>query len=206
MSQRRSRDRAGDDGGAEERFEALWCEHAGAVLRYARRRVPPEEAEDVLAETFVVAWRRLDDAPGYALPWLLGIARRTAANALRGRRRRSALHERVAAQPATTTTHDPAKGHGNDAAAALAGLRERDRELLTLIAWDGLGPAEAAQVLGCSSGALAVRLHRARARFAAALHAQIGEDDGESAPARPVARPGLSPLASATPRTEGDPS
>lgn len=205
MSQRRSSDRAGDDAGAEERFDALWREHAGAVLRYARRRVPPEEAEDVLAETFVVAWRRLDDAPGYPLPWLLGIARRTAANALRGRRRRAALLERVAAQPAIAA-HDPAQGHGNDAAAALARLRERDRELLTLIAWDGLDPAEAAQVLGCSSGALAVRLHRARARFAAALHAQTAGDAGESAPARPAARPGPSLLASATPRTEGDPS
>ena len=165
----------GDEEQREHAFDTLWRDHAPAVLRYARRRVSPDDVEDVLAETFVVAWRRLDDVPALPLPWLLGVARRAAANTQRSRRRREALHERVAAQPAARATADPRDDVSPDAsartAAALAALRERDRELLTLIAWDGLEPEEAALALGCSRNALAVRLHRARRRFAAALAA-----------------------------------
>lgn len=153
----------------------LWREHAGAVLRYARRRVSADEAEDVLAETFVVAWRRMDQAPSYPLGWLLGIARRTAANTVRGRRRREALTERITAHtgPGEDQRDAPHEVEevDRDVLAALAALRAGDRELLVLLAWDGLEPAQAAQVLGCSNGALAVRLHRARRRFAVALAA-----------------------------------
>lgn len=159
-------------GEAQERFEALWREHAGAVLRYARRRVSASEAEDVLAETFVVAWRRVDEAPSYPLPWLLGIARRTAANTVRSRLRREALTDRITAH----TSPDQDQGEAphevdHGVLAALAALRQGDRELLMLLAWDELEPSQAAQVLGCSNNALAVRLHRARRRFAAALAA-----------------------------------
>lgn len=162
-------------GEAQERFEALWREHAGAVLRYARRRVSASDAEDVLAETFVVAWRRVDEAPSYPLAWLLGIARRTAANTVRGQRRREALSERITAHtiPDQTEREVPHEIDEADQSvmAALAALRQGDRELLMLLAWDELEPSQAAQVLGCSNGALAVRLHRARRRFAAALAA-----------------------------------
>ena len=165
----------------EQRFDQLWRDHAPAVLRYARRHVLPDEVEDVVAETFVVAWRRLDEVPPYGLPWLLGVARHISANVRRGRRRQEALSDRIAADlddgPAW-----PEAGSDDAVTAALHRLSDADRELLTLIAWDGLSHAEAAEALGCSRGALKVRLHRARSRFAALL----GSDTAASSPVAPV--------------------
>jgi RNA polymerase sigma-70 factor, ECF subfamily len=152
----------------EERFDQLWRDHAPAVLRYARRHVLPDEVDDVVAETFVVAWRRLDEVPSYGLPWLLGVARNVSANIRRGRRRQEALSDRIASDLDGEPAWPPSDG--DDAVtAALHGLSDADRELLTLLAWDGLSHAEAAEALGCSRGALKVRLHRARSRFAALL-------------------------------------
>jgi RNA polymerase sigma-70 factor (ECF subfamily) len=165
----------------EQRFDQLWRDHAPAVLRYARRHVLPAEVEDVVAETFVVAWRRLDEVPSYGLPWLLGVARNISANIRRGRRRQEALSDRLAAD----LDDGPAwpEVEGDDAVtAALHRLSDADRELLTLLAWDGLSHAEAAEALGCSRGALKVRLHRARSRFAALL----GQDTAESPAITPV--------------------
>ena len=153
-------------GSREERFDVLWRENAPAVLRYARRRVDPDDVEDVLAETFVVAWRRLDDVPPFPLPWLLGVARGTAANLRRSRTRRQALRARAADDARSGSAHDPDL---EPVMAALETLPPADRELLTLLAWDGLTRGEAAESLGCSRGALAVRLHRARKRLTAAM-------------------------------------
>jgi RNA polymerase sigma factor (sigma-70 family) len=100
--------------------------------------------------------------------WLLGIARKALANSRRSAARRSRLEERLAAQPARAS--DSEASHGSDRVlTALAALSERDREVLLLIAWDGLGHDEAAVACGCSRQALRVRLHRARRRFAAEL-------------------------------------
>ena len=153
-----------------DRLDALWRDHAPAVVRYARRRVMPSEVDEVVAETFVVAWRRIDDVPDYPLPWLLGVARGVSANLRRAARRRDALHERVTA--ASETARAPDRGIGDDElsealGAGLARLDEKDRELLMLVAWDGLSQSEAAVAMGCSRGALAVRLHRARRRLRA---------------------------------------
>ena len=153
----------------EARFDRLWADHAAAVVRYARRHVLPDDVEDVLAETFVVAWRRLDEIPESGLPWLLGVARGVSANVRRSRRRQGALHERLVAvgegeEPGLVDTW-PLLQDG-PTLAALHALSDADRELLTLLAWDGLTQEEAAEALGCSRGALKVRLHRARRRFA----------------------------------------
>lgn len=150
-----------------ERFDRMWRDNCRAVLRYAQRRVSSSSVDDVVAETFVVAWRRLDEVPEFALPWLLAVARGVAANAVRGSRRQGALVARLAAEPAGIRADSPV-GSGV-AIAALRRLSSRDQELLTLIAWDGLEPHEAAEVLGCSAVALRVRLHRARTRFKEAL-------------------------------------
>jgi RNA polymerase sigma-70 factor (ECF subfamily) len=156
------------------RLESLFNAHAAAVRAYARRRVDTAAADDVVSEVFVIAWRRLDDVPNQALPWLLGCARRVLAHQQRRTRRDVALIHRLEADAGTGGAVDGAL------ARALAELRDRDRELLLLIAWEGLEPAEAAEVLGCSRNALAVRLHRARKRFAAALNAADHiEDDVE---------------------------
>jgi len=144
----------------DERFDQLWQDCSPAVLRYARRRVAPGDVDDVVAETFVVAWRRLDEAPEFPLPWLLGVARHVCANVRRGGARREALHTRLAQQPVDDgrpgpdAVEDPA---ASAAGRALARLGERDRELLTLLAWDGLSTAEAAHALSCTQAALRVR-------------------------------------------------
>lgn len=173
---------------AEQRFEQLWTDHAPAVVRYARRHVLPDDVEDVVAETFVVAWRRLDEVPAFGLPWLLGVARGVSANARRARRRRDALTERIGAQPVEDPAW-PVGGPDDEVTAALHRLSDADRELLTLLAWDGLSHEEAAEALGCSRGALKVRLHRTRRRFAALLGERTADPQGATA-ALPLSQPG----------------
>jgi RNA polymerase sigma-70 factor (ECF subfamily) len=172
----------------EQRFDQLWQDHALAVVRYARRRVLPDEVEDVVAETFVVAWRRLNEVPPYGLPWLLGVARNVSANTRRSRRRREALSERIAAELDDVPAW-PAVDGDDTVTAALHRLSDADRELLTLIAWEGLGHAEVAEALGCSRGALKVRLSRARHRFAALLGAGAPDPAGTVA-VLPFSQPG----------------
>jgi RNA polymerase sigma-70 factor, ECF subfamily len=151
----------------EEHFNRLWQEHAPAVLRYARRRVDDEQADEVVAETFVVAWRRLAEIPTAELPWLFGVARRVSANIRRSDQRRHALQDRMAEQARFFAPAEPRPA--TSVLAALAELPDDDRELMMLLAWDGLTRHEAAAALGCSRGTLAVRLHRARRRLEAAM-------------------------------------
>jgi RNA polymerase sigma-70 factor (ECF subfamily) len=149
----------------QERFERLFDDHYGAVAGYARRRAGGGDADDVVAETFLTAWRRLEEVPADAKPWLLGVARRVLANQRRAAGRRAALADRVAHEP-QTVVHTP---EGTSIARALAGLSEGDREVLLLAAWDGLSSEETAAVLGCSKAAAQVRLHRAKRRLRTAL-------------------------------------
>ena len=138
--------------GREARLEALFAEHGRGVWAYARRRTSAADADEVVSETFLVAWRRLDDVPDEPRPWLLGVARRCLANLERGQHRRTALEQRLAAQPAATDRPEL------DVHRALERLSAKDRE-------------EAAVVLGCSRSTVYVRLHRARRRLAALLPA-----------------------------------
>lgn len=142
------------------RFESVYRDHYGSIHAYARRRLP-ERADDVVAETFLVAWRRLEHLPREPLPWLYGIARRVLADLRRGARRQDALAERIAREPANELAEIPDR----ELAAALAGLPERDRELLLLVYWEDLDAAQAARVVCCSRAAAATRLWRARARL-----------------------------------------
>jgi RNA polymerase sigma-70 factor (ECF subfamily) len=149
-------------------FERVYQDCYAPVYRYAARRVAPEAVQDVVADTFLTAWRRYGDLKGEPLPWLLGIARRIAANQRRGGARREALHERLRSErPAGA--HGEAAGEDPDLAAALSSLPERDREALMLVAWDGLEHRVAASVMGCSTGAFTVRVHRARGKLERAL-------------------------------------
>jgi RNA polymerase sigma-70 factor (ECF subfamily) len=94
----------------QERFRHVYAEHFDRVLGYALRRVGrPEDAADVVAETFLVAWRRLRDVPHEPATrlWLYGVARRVLANQRRGERRRTALGQRLAADLALAVP-DPA--------------------------------------------------------------------------------------------------
>jgi RNA polymerase sigma factor (sigma-70 family) len=160
-----------DPGESQRRFEAIYLAHYAAVLSYVRRRTAgPDDVADAIAETFTTAWRRLDDIPAgdEALLWLYGVARRVLANHRRGETRRTALAERLRAELAAWT--EPAE-QGDHAAvrAAFHRLTEDDRELLSLVGWEGLNTAEIATVLGCTRGAVRLRLHRARKRLAKEL-------------------------------------
>lgn len=173
---------------ARARFEELFRDHHVAVVGYVRRRAPQEAVDDIVGETFLVAWRRLDRVPDEQLPWLLAVARNVLATQRRGAGRRRALTLRLG-HAAVGRAEPPAGGCVESAIdsrleTALSRLAPKDREALALIAWDGLQPHEAARVLGDSAGAFRVRLHRARQRLRALL-------EERSEPARPAPTPRL---------------
>lgn len=155
-------------------FDALWGAHADAVFGYARRRADQDPAREALAETFTVAWRRMDEVPpGDPLPWLLGVCRRVLANQRRGEGRRRRLMDRLRGlAPEAVPAMADSSAEAHSVRTAFLALPARDREALALVAWEGLTPAEAAAVCGCSATAFTTRLHRARQRMAAALAAQ----------------------------------
>jgi RNA polymerase sigma-70 factor (ECF subfamily) len=163
---------------AAERFEDAYRSSGTALLGYAlRRSLSRDDALDVVAETFATAWRRRTDMPGDALevrPWLFGIARRCLANAARGTHRSGRLGERLAVSLKDVPLPDPSTLHEHRAETrrvreALDELSPDDRELVTLVAWEGLTPTEAAAALGLTPGTARVRLHRARTRLRAVL-------------------------------------
>ena len=155
----------------DERFEGLFRENYVAIRAYALRRASPEAAQDVVADTFLVAWRRLDDVPDDVLPWLYGVARRVLANQRRSSDRGAALERRLSTAAGQAGAPDPADRAGDNELMrlALSRLPEPSREALMLVAWHGLTGARAARSAGCSRAAFAVRLHRARARLTAEL-------------------------------------
>jgi RNA polymerase sigma-70 factor (ECF subfamily) len=142
--------------------------HVGAVARYAARRVPIDDVHDVLSETFLTAWRKLDAVPEDAVPWLFATARRHIANRNRSTRRRQALRlcliNAHALGDAPQPEAEPVEIDG-DIVDAIHRLPAGEREALMLVAWDGLDPKRAAIAAGCSGAALRVRLHRARSRL-----------------------------------------
>jgi RNA polymerase sigma-70 factor (ECF subfamily) len=146
-------------------FRTLFDANFAPLLAYARRRTESlPDAEDVVADTFVVAWRRLDalpEDPANRLPWLYGIARRTVLNRRRSTSRRARLAQRL---EAAASTLDP-PSRLPDVIDAMRRLSQGDREILRLAAWEGLPHAHIGLTLGISANAAAIRLHRARARL-----------------------------------------
>jgi RNA polymerase sigma-70 factor (ECF subfamily) len=164
------------------RFEAVYAAHHGPILGYLLRRTDnPDDAADALAETFLAAWRRLEDVPAGpdARLWLYGAARRVLANYHRGQRRRSALAGRLRADLAVSYRPPEYTGELAQIAEAYRRLPAAEREVLALSAWEGLGHGEIAVVLDCSRNAVRIRLHRARKRFARELAA--GQAQSQSA-------------------------
>lgn len=151
------------------RFDALFREHHPAVRAYARRRVPSGVVDDIVSETFLVVWRRLDHVPETPLPWLLAVARNVVGTEWRGAARRKRLW--LKAQSGHVEGRVPGEPESGDGRVltALAALKESDREALTLVAWDGLSPAQAAAVLGEPAARFRQRLHRAGRRLRAEL-------------------------------------
>ena len=160
----------------EQRFRVLYRQHYAPVLAYALRRVGPDRAQDVVAETFLVAWRHIRRAPADPMPWLYRLARNAAANEARALRRGVRLQERARAGATTmvagtlaASDHAERIGETDWVLAALRRLSPRDQEALLLTVWEDLDVASAAAVMGCSTAAMKVRVHRARRRLAGLL-------------------------------------
>ena len=161
------------DAEAVERFQALYAEHHRRVYAYAVSMAGRQLADEVVSEVFLVAWRRFADVPTPAVPWLLTVARHVISSQFRAAARQQSISAELRAwvTEAELAAPDVADEVSERIAvlAALAALPEADRELLTLVAWHGLKPSEAAQVVGCSTTTYFVRLHRARHRLERAM-------------------------------------
>lgn len=183
-----NRDRGGSRGHGprdEVLLDAVYRRYSADVTAYALRRCGPDDAADVVSETFVVVWRRIGDVPDEPAvrPWLLGIARRVLANQRRGFRRRGALVERAASYLLPHLQTAPAvevDGEAELLKEALGLISATDRELLMLVAWEGLSPGEIATVFGLSNGNARKRLFRARQRLSVELARLDAERPAES--------------------------
>jgi RNA polymerase sigma factor (sigma-70 family) len=161
---------AGDGDARADRFRRLHEETYPDLLRFVERRVPHGDSEDIVSTVFLTAWRRFDDLPADARPWLFAVARRTMANRTRGLLRRRALDVRLMSEPADDRRDDTTGIAARiDLQTGWRSLRPADREVLALIAFDGLTAEQAATVLGCRRSTFAMRLGRARQRLQAAL-------------------------------------
>lgn len=161
-----------------ERFRRLYDANYERILGYALRRTSNgEDAHDVVSETFLTTWRRLDDVPDgeEARLWLYGTARRVLANHHRSRRRQNRLVDQLEHELTVEAASVTASQQGSDWAeisAAFARLSGDDRELILLSGWEGLDAGQIAAVLGCTRATTRVRLHRARKRLAKQLAAE----------------------------------
>lgn len=159
-----------DERGFRELFDAEFDD----IWRYARRRCAcSQDADDITAETFAVAWRRRDDLPpeGQARLWLFGAARRVLANHQRGTKRRERLNDRLAVLP-PDASNDPADELAespDNLLAALNSMPSDDRDLLMMRAWDEMAVNDIAELLSCTPNAVSIRLTRARSFLRNAL-------------------------------------
>jgi RNA polymerase sigma factor (sigma-70 family) len=155
------------------RFERLWATSYAAVHGHAARRVGAERADEVCAEVFLIAWRRLDELPADTLPWLFATSRNVIGTLWRGDGRRERLRERLEVQSPEAVTDEPELLDA-ELEAALGRLGELDRELVLLVYWEGLTPARAAKVLGLVPATARTRLWRARSRLGRLLSPEEG--------------------------------
>lgn len=154
-------------------FLALYHRHRNAVVAYCARRAARAEALDAAADTFAIAWRRIDDLPGddVALRWLYGIAQRVLANQRRSKNRLGRLRDKLLSDPTTSSrTSGPAETverveTRRELLAAFARLREADQEVLRLVTWEELPRDQVAELLGVSRSTLDQRVHRATVRL-----------------------------------------
>ncbi len=157
-----------------QRFDRVYAENVPLILSYATRRCDdPSDAADVVADVFLIAWRRFGDLPeGQERLWLYGTARRVLANQRRGQRRRNRLAERLRDELHLRPPVTVPDGTAGVVLAAMAQLPDSDRELLALATWDGLTPAEIATLEEVPAATVRSRLMRARNRLRAALDEQ----------------------------------
>jgi RNA polymerase sigma factor (sigma-70 family) len=173
----------------DQTFRRLYAGHFDAVLGFALRRSDrSEDAADVVAETFLVAWRRLAHVPPEpeTRPWLYGVARRVLANHRRGDRRRTTLGDRLRRElVAAVPDLSGEVAQRTDVDVAMKRLSGRDQEVLELHLWEGLEPREIGEVLGLVSTTVRPRLSRAKAR----LRELLDEGNDPDPPGHHLTRP-----------------
>ena len=166
---------------AARRFAVIYAENRSRVYAFAVSKAGRQLADEILSEVFMIAWRRFGDLPEPPLPWLLAVTRNVAMSQSRALARERSMAAEVGewVADAQASVGDIADDVAERVAVltALATLAEPDRELLTLVAWHDLSPKAAAQVIGCSTPAYFVRLHRARRRLESAIAAASGEGE-----------------------------
>lgn len=156
---------------AAQRFSEVYGAFYGRVRAYAARRVGADAADEIAAETFTIAWRRFDAVPAEPLPWLYGVAHNVVARHWAGVARQAATRDALARE---RTMGEPIDTEDEALWEAWHRLREADREVLALIAWEELSVAEASRVLGCPAPVFSIRLHRARRRLEGLLAQPAG--------------------------------
>ncbi len=165
-----------------EWLEGMWSAHADRIFAYAARRIGPQRAEDVVSDTFVVAWRHRTHRPHRELPWLYGVARRVIRDRYRSEDRWKKLQQRVdATRPSPADAVAEPASTAVAAHRALAALDEADRETLLLVSWEGLDAREASAALGITPAAFRMRLARARRRLASQMRT-FGVDSPDLSP------------------------
>jgi RNA polymerase sigma-70 factor (ECF subfamily) len=177
------------------RFQTLYKSTFNEIYAYATRALVPDQSEidDVVAEVYVVAWRRIDELPQSPEDrlWLFGVARNVVRNTKRNANRRHLLVGRIRRQPRLPLgSSEPSDV---DVADALRRLSPNEREVMQLVVWDGLSAAETAGVLGCSVNVVQVRLHRARRRLVRWLSSASDGSDGVVASGVPATEVGALP-------------
>ena len=172
--------------GASEAFELLYAAQYESIYAYARRRMDSaSDVSDAVSEVFTVAWRRIDELPPPPQDrlWLFGVAHRCVLAHQRRRWNQLRLLSTLAAQPNRIELIETGNDYlRNGIRSAIQKLRDKDREVIILLYWDGLTHAEAASVLGCSVNAVALRVKKAKARLHSELSPTITEEDSTSLP------------------------
>ncbi len=178
----------------EQRFEELYRGTAPDLLAYLTRRASdPEEATDILAEVYLVAWRRLDKVPdgSDARLWLFGVARNLLMKSNQHQRSHQALVHGLTRELSRIASYPPASGDNelNDKVrASVQKLPAKEREVLLLTAWEGLKPREIAKVTGSTANVVRVRLHHARGHVRRELHQESPLNDTDTPAAEPLRR------------------
>ena len=159
---------------SRQRFHIVFSEVYEPIQRYVRRRVDPDAVDDIVSETLLTLWRRLDEVPSAALPWSYGVARRQIANHRRSGRRHLRLVQRAESEPRAATDSE----HPLDAElhTAIDAMGDSDKEILRLWAWEQLEPAEIAVILGLTPNAVSIRLNRAKKKLGKNLESARKDD------------------------------
>lgn len=161
----------------DDQLTRMYEKHNRAIRAYCLRRIDDADASDAVSEVFAVARRRIDDVPDdeMTLPWLYGVARRVVSDHYRSDRRRTRLTGKLSSvRPLVPTQPDwevVQRAEYDQVHAALSALREKDREVLLLAAWEELANDQIAATIGCSPEAAAQRVHRAKKKLGSAFRA-----------------------------------